>query len=129
MELLSPAGSKESLIAAVENGADAVYVGGKLFSARRFASNFDDQELIWAIDYCHIRGVKIYVTVNILLHQHEIAEALEYIAFLYYHGVDAVIVQDLGLAVLIRRYFPELEVHASTQMFIHNPEAVKLLRS
>ncbi|NLM24610.1 MAG: U32 family peptidase [Firmicutes bacterium] len=128
MELLSPAGSKESLIAAVENGADAVYVGGKLFSARRFASNFDDQELIWAIDYCHIRGVKIYVTVNILLHQHEIAEALEYIAFLYYHGVDAVIVQDLGLAVLIRRYFPELEVHASTQMFIHNPEAVKLLR-
>jgi len=120
MELLAPAGTRESLIAAVENGADAVYLGGKSFNARRFAANFTDQELIEAVNYCHVRGVKVYITVNTLIHEHEIAAALEYILFLFNSGVDAVIVQDLGLAYLVATIFPELQLHASTQMFIHN---------
>lgn len=128
MELLSPAGSKESLIAAVENGADAVYVGGKSFSARKFAANFNDEELLWAIDYCHIRGVKLYVTVNILIHHQELNAALQYINFLYNSGVDAIIVQDLGLAYLVGILFPNFDVHASTQMFIHNPDAIGILK-
>lgn len=114
MELLAPAGTRESLIAAVENGADAVYLGGKSFNARRFAANFTDQELIEAVNYCHVRGVKVYITVNTLIHEHEIAAALEYILFLFNSGVDAVIVQDLGLAYLVATIFPELQLHAST---------------
>lgn len=125
MELLSPVGSKDSLIAAVENGADAVYLGGNLFNARRYAANFTDTDIEWAIDYCHIRGVKVYVTVNILIHQHEIDEVLNYLMKLVNMSVDAVIVQDLGLAHLISQVFPELEMHASTQLFIHNPLAIK----
>lgn len=128
MELLAPAGSKLSLIAAVENGANAVYLGGKAFNARNFASNFDDQTLEWAIDYCHIRGVKLYVTVNILIHEHEINSVLEYVRTLYNQGVDAIIVQDLGLAKLVSECLPELEVHASTQMFIHNAQSIEALK-
>lgn len=117
-ELLSPAGDFESLVYAVNNGADAVYLGGKKFGARKFASNFDNEEMIKAIKYCHLYGVKIYVTVNTLIYDEEIEDALNYLEFLYINGVDAVIMQDLGLITLARKKFPNLEIHASTQM--HN---------
>jgi len=119
MELLSPAGSREALIAAVQNGADAVYFGGSMFNARRFAANFDDHGLISAIDYCHERGVKVNITLNTLLLDKEISQALKYAEFLCRTGADAAIVQDMGLVSLIRKNIPELPLHASTQMGIH----------
>lgn len=97
MELLAPAGSFAALRAAVENGADAVYLGGKMYSARASAANFSSEELQAALDYCHIRGVKVYVSVNTLLRDDELDGALMYLADLYRWGADAVIVQDLGL--------------------------------
>ncbi|MDO9098359.1 MAG: peptidase U32 family protein, partial [Candidatus Methanoperedens sp.] len=127
-ELLAPVGSKEALIAAIDNGADAVYFGGKLFSARQYASNFTKEELEWAIDYAHVRGVKAYVTVNTLIKDSELEEACEYLQFLCNAGADAVIVQDLGVLRLLREQLPELPVHASTQMTIHNVEGVKFLQ-
>ncbi len=127
-ELLAPVGSKEALAAAIENGADAVYFGGKLFSARQYASNFTKEELGWAIDYAHIRGVKAYVTVNTLIKDSELEEARDYLQFICTAGADAVIVQDLGILKLIREQLPELPVHASTQMTIHNVEGVKFLQ-
>ncbi len=120
MELLSPAGSFESLIAAVQNGADAVYFGGAAFNARRLAKNFDSAELERAVDYCRLRGAKVYITLNTLLTDRELGEALNYAAELYRLGVDAVIVQDIGLAGLLHRQLPELTLHASTQMGIHD---------
>ena len=126
-ELLAPVGSEEALIAAVENGADAVYFGGRLFSARQYASNFNREELEWAIDYAHVRGVKAYVTVNTLIKDSELEEAFDYLQFLCNAGADAVIVQDLGILRLLREQLPGLPVHASTQMTIHNAEGVKFL--
>lgn len=126
-ELLAPVGSKEALIAAIENGADAVYFGGTLFSARQYASNFTREELEWAIDYAHIRGVRAYITVNTLVKDSELEEASEYLQFLCNCGADAVIVQDLGIFRLLREELPEFPVHASTQMTIHNVEGVKFL--
>ena len=119
MELLSPAGSREALVAAVQNGADAVYFGGSMFNARRFAANFDEQGLAFAIDYCHERGVKVNITLNTLLLDREMPAALKYAEFLCRTGADAAIVQDMGLAALIRKNIPELPLHASTQMGIH----------
>lgn len=127
-ELLAPAGAWESLVAAVENGADAVYLGGKLYSARESADNFDDHELIKAVEFAHVRGVKIYVTVNTLLADHELAGALKFLHYLQQIGVDAVIVQDAGLIRLARRVIPELPLHASTQMTVHNLPAAQLLK-
>ncbi len=127
-ELLAPAGSKQALIAAVENGADAVYFGGKVFSARQYASNFTREELEWAVDYAHVRGVKAYVTVNTLVKDSELEEASDYLEFLCNAGADAVIVQDLGILRLLREQLPELPVHASTQMTIHNIEGAKFLQ-
>ncbi|VVB94685.1 Peptidase family U32 [uncultured archaeon] len=127
-ELLAPVGSKEALIAAIENGADAVYFGGKLFSARQYASNFTREELEWAIDYAHKRSVKAYVTVNTLVKDSELEEASDYLQFLCNAGADAVIVQDMGILRLVREQMPELPVHASTQMTIHNVEGVKFLQ-
>ena len=127
-ELLAPVGSKESLIAAVENGADAVYFGGTLFSARQYASNFNRDELEWAIDYAHARGVRAYVTVNTLIKDSELDEAADYLQFLCNAGADAVIVQDIGILRLLREQLPQLSVHASTQMTIHNAEGVKFLQ-
>lgn len=127
MELLAPVGSTEALKAAVENGANAVYLGGKMFSARSSANNFSLTELENAVDYAHLREVKIYVAVNILLGNQEISEFLEYVECLAKIGVDAVIVQDLGVLKLIQEYFPALPVHASTQMTVHNLEGVKFL--
>lgn len=127
-ELLAPVGSKESLIAAVENGADAVYFGGTLFSARQYASNFNREELLWAIDHAHARGVRAYVTVNTLIKDAELDEAADYLQFLCNAGADAVIVQDIGILKLLREQLPELPVHASTQMTIHNAAGVKFLQ-
>lgn len=127
-ELLAPVGSKQSLIAAVENGADAVYFGGALFSARQYASNFNREELHWAIDYAHARDVKAYVTVNTLIKDFELEEACDYLHFLCSAGADAVIVQDIGILKLLREQLPALPVHASTQMTIHNTEGVKFLQ-
>ncbi|HPT82285.1 MAG TPA: peptidase U32 family protein [Limnochordia bacterium] len=120
MELLAPAGSFEALRAAVENGADAVYLGGKKFNARAAAANFGPEELQAAFDYCHIRGVRVYVTVNTLLRDDELEEALAYLEDLYRWGADAVIVQDLGLVNRARQALPDLELHGSTQMTLHN---------
>jgi len=127
-ELLAPVGSRESLIAAVENGADAVYFGGTLFSARQYASNFDREELLWAIDYVHARGVRAYVTMNTLIKDAELDEAADYLQFLCNAGADAVIVQDFSVLKLWREHIPDLPVHASTQMTIHNTEGVKFLQ-
>ena len=120
MELLAPAGSFEALRAAVENGADAVYLGGKAYSARASATNFTSLELQRALDYCHIRGVRVHVAVNTLLRNGELGEALQYLTDLYEWGVDAVIMQDLGLARRTRQELPDLELHGSTQMTLHN---------
>ncbi|WP_028828317.1 peptidase U32 family protein [Proteocatella sphenisci] len=120
IELLAPSGSYESLVAAVQNGADAVYLAGMRFGARANASNFDNDEIINAVKYAHERNVKVYVTVNIIVNDDEIADCMEYISFLYNNDVDAVIVQDIGVANLINKYFPEFEIHASTQMSISN---------
>jgi putative protease len=119
-ELLAPAGDWEALRAAVAAGADAVYLGGKNFGARQYASNFDLQKLQEASEFLHLHGKKIYVTVNTLINNAEMGEAVNFLAALYRAGVDAVIVQDLGLIHLARRYFPSLALHASTQMTVHN---------
>lgn len=119
-ELLAPAGSFECLIAAVSAGADAVYVGGKKFGARAFAKNFDMEELCRAVAYCHVHGVKLYVTVNILVEDIEMEEVVQYAADLYRIGVDALIVADVGAIREIRRFVPDLELHASTQASVHN---------
>ena len=124
IELLSPAGNMDSLIAAVQAGCDAVYLGGTLFGARAFAGNFNDDEIIEAIKYCHLYGVKVYVTTNILIYEHEVEKFLKYIEFLHKHNVDAVLIQDLGMLDLVHKTFPNLECHASTQMHIHNLDGV-----
>ena len=124
IELLSPAGNMDSLIAAVQAGCDAVYLGGTLFGARAFAGNFNDDEIIEAIKYCHLYGVKVYVTTNILIYEHEVDKFLRYIEFLHKHNVDAVLIQDLGMLDLVHKTFPNLECHASTQMHIHNLDGV-----
>jgi len=123
-ELLAPAGGMEALVAAVENGADAVYLGARAFSARGYASNFSEEELEKAIDYAHLRGVKIYVTVNTLLKEGEMESALILLSRLREMGTDAIIIQDLGLISLSRKYLPDLPLHASTQMTLHNSKGV-----
>jgi len=127
-ELLAPAGSFDALKAAVENGADAVYLGGREFNARRGADNFDRKQLLEAFDYAHLKGVNIYVTVNILLSDKELKDAAEFIEFLYVSGVDGIIVQDLGLAHFIKSNFKDVELHASTQMTVHNVESAQTLK-
>ncbi len=126
-ELLAPVGSLESLYAAVQNGCDAVYLGGKSFGARAYAQNFDREELRTAFDYAHLYGVRIYITINTLYKDDEISSVLEFVKELYDDGVDGVILQDLGMAQLIHQTFPELELHASTQMTVHNLEGAKYL--
>lgn len=127
VELLAPVGSLEALYAAVQNGANAVYLGGKAFNARHYASNFDDDQMLEAVNYAHLRDVKVYVTVNILLDDSELEEALDYIKFLYEIDVDGIILQDLGLASLVREFFPDLQIHGSTQMTINNLPGAEFL--
>ena len=124
-ELLSPAGSMESLKAAVNGGCDAVYLGGKQFSARQYAGNFDLKELKDACDYCHLRGVKVYVTVNTVYKDEELAGFLTYIRSLYEMGVDALIMQDTGAERLVKAHFPDFPLHASTQMTCNSLADVK----
>lgn len=126
-ELLSPAGDFETLKQAIHNGCDAVYLGGKKFGARKFASNFDNEEMIKAIKYCHLYGVRIYVTVNTVIFDDEVNDFLEYITFLHKSGVDAVIMQDLGMISLVKKMLPNLEIHASTQAHTHNVNQIRLL--
>lgn len=126
-ELLSPAGSMESLYAAVNNGCDAVYLGGKSFSARQYAGNFSLTELENACDYCHLRGVRVYVTVNTLYKEKEIEDLLQYISKLYEMGVDALILQDVGAMSLIKEKFPDFPLHASTQLTANSLDDVNRL--
>lgn len=127
-ELLAPAGDMASLRAAVSAGANAVYLGYAEFSARAKAKNFDKEELMEAINYAHLRGVKIYVTFNILIADFEIKRAMDRVKMLYDIGVDALILQDLGIAWEIRKNFPDFEVHASTQMAVNNFYGAKFLK-
>ena len=128
VELLAPAGNFQCLVAAVQSGADAVYLAGKCFGARSFAGNFDNDELERAVDYCHLRGAKVYVTVNTLVLDGEMEQLGEYLVFLSKIGVDAIIVQDMGVIALANRLVPELPLHASTQMTIHNFQGVEALK-
>lgn len=128
MELLAPAGDWESMLAALAAGADAVYLGGQSFSARQFASNFDLERLEAAANLWHLHRRKIYVTVNTLIKDAELQSALDYLTALYNLGADAVIIQDLGLIALARRYLPKLPLFASTQMTAHNSEGAALLK-
>ena len=120
LELLSPAGSPEAVIAAVQNGADAVYLGLGSFNARRGAKNFTDDEFAEAVRYCHERGCKVYVTLNTLSADREMEEVLRLGRFVSDVGADAALVQDLGVARVLRAACPDLPLHASTQMSIHN---------
>jgi len=123
-ELLAPAGSPEALEAAIAAGADAVYLSGKRFGARKFAANFDEAAMARAIDYAHLRNVSVYVTVNTLIRENELADAALYLLKLYKMGADAVLLQDLGASLLASRIVPKLARHASTQMTIHNRQGV-----
>ncbi len=123
MELLAPAGDKQKLIMAIEYGADAVYLASTRFGLRTFAGNFDLNELKWAVDYAHERNVKVYVTVNIIPHESDLADLPEYIKYLDSINVDAVICADLGVISMVRRIAPDLAVHVSTQANITNSES------
>ena len=128
VELLAPGGSMDAIRAAVNAGANAVYAGGRLFGARAFAPNPENDELLEAIDYCHLHGAKLYLTVNTLLKEYELTQMLpEYLAPIYEHGVDAVLVQDFGVFHFLRETFPDLPLHASTQMTITGADGVRLL--
>ena len=129
IELLAPVGSFDALKAAVQNGANAVYLGGKDFSARASANNFDREELIEAVKYAHIRDVRVFVTTNTLIKQDEIEDFVEYAKFLYDIDVDALIMQDIGVAMLIHELLPDFELHASTPMVAHSLEDVQYLES
>ena len=124
IELLAPAGSWEALEAAVNAGADAVYMGGRAFGARAYASNFDKEEMAKAVYFAHMHRVRLYVTVNTLVDDSELGELADYLLFLNNVGVDGIIVQDLGVIRLARRIVPELPLHASTQMTITNSGGV-----
>ncbi|HHW48894.1 MAG TPA: U32 family peptidase [Clostridiaceae bacterium] len=127
IELLAPAGDWEAFIAAVENGADAVYLGGKLLNARQYAGNFDDDQLKEALSYAHIRDTKIYLAMNTIISDNEMAEGVKFAEKAYLMGIDGIIVQDIGFAALLRKILPDLPVHASTQMTIYNLDGVKAL--
>lgn len=123
-ELLAPAGSYDILVVAINAGADAVYIAGQRYGARAFAQNFTSEELEQAVRYAHLNGASIHVTVNTLFNSSEILEVLKYIQYLYRIGVDAVIVQDIGLIYLINKFIPEMEVHSSTQMTLRDYNSI-----
>ena len=128
IELLSPVGDLECLKAAVQNGANAVYFGAKSFGARAFANNFDDASLNEAINYAKIRNVKTHLTLNTLIKENELNEALNIAKKAYEYGIDAIIVQDLGLASILIKEFPDLDIHASTQLTAHNLESANFFK-
>ena len=126
LELLAPAGSMEAVAAAVQNGADAVYLGYGDFNARRNAKNFSQEEFAAAVSYCHVRGAKVYLTLNTLLTDRELPAAAQVAVHASEMGADAVLVQDMGVVRLLRQVAPDLPVHASTQMTVHNLDGVKM---
>lgn len=126
-ELLTPAGNLEILKGVIESGADAVYVGGSMFGARAYANNFTEEELLEAIDFAHLRGVKVYLTVNTLIKNSEFSKLYDYLLVYYKRGLDAVIVQDLGVVKAIHEYFPSMEIHTSTQMTVTGADGVRFL--
>lgn len=128
-ELLAPAGSMASLKVAINSGADAVYISGYKFGARHYAENFTPDEITMAVEYAHLRNVKVYLTVNTIILEDELDEAIEYLISLYGLGVDGVLMQDTGLVKLTREIIPDLEIHASTQMNIHNLDGLKWAKS
>lgn len=128
VELLSPVGNAQTLKQAIHNGADAVYLAGTAYGARAYADNFKQEELIKTIKYCHLYNVKIYITANTLIYQSEVNNFLDYIKFLHLNKVDAVIMQDIGMINLVKKKFPNLEIHASTQCHNHNEAGIKLLK-
>jgi len=127
-EILAPAGNLATLKAAVNNGADAVYIGGRAFSARKNAVNFTNEEIMEAVAYAHLYGASVYVTVNTLVSDLETEDVYEFIKFLYDAGVDALIIQDLGILKIARECFPDFEIHASTQMTVHNLDGARLMK-
>ncbi|MCI6409952.1 MAG: U32 family peptidase, partial [Lachnospiraceae bacterium] len=129
IELLSPAGDYNSFLAAISCGADAVYLSGDKFGARAYAKNFSKEELIKAIDYAHIFSRKVYLTLNTLLKDEEMGEIYDYLLPLYEAGLDAVIVQDMGVISYIRKVFYDMPVHASTQLTITGIEGIRLLEN
>lgn len=129
IELLSPVGNFECLKSAVQNGANAVYFGASSFGARAFAGNFDDEELNKAINYAKLRNVKTHLTLNTLIKEYEFDDAFDLAKKAYEYGIDAIIVQDLGLALKLIKNFPNIEIHASTQMTTHNLECVLQLQN
>ena len=126
-ELLAPAGNLEIFKGVIESGADAVYVGGSMFGARAYANNFTEEELLEAIDFAHLRGVKVYLTVNTLIKNSELSKLYDYLLVYYKRGLDAVIVQDIGVVKAIHEYFPSLEIHTSTQMTVTGADGVRFL--
>lgn len=126
-ELLAPAGNLEIFKGVIESGADAVYVGGSMFGARAYANNFTEEELLEAIDFAHLRGVKVYLTVNTLIKNSEFSKLYDYLLPYYKRGLDAVIVQDLGVVKAIHEYFPSMEIHTSTQMTVTGADGVRFL--
>ena len=126
-ELLAPAGNLEIFKGVIESGADAVYVGGSMFGARAYANNFTEEELLEAIDFAHLRGVKVYLTVNTLIKNSEFSKLYDYLLVYYKRGLDAVIVQDIGVVKAIHEYFPSLEIHTSTQMTVTGADGVRFL--
>lgn len=126
-ELLAPAGNLEIFKGVIESGADAVYVGGSMFGARAYANNFTEDELLEAIDFAHLRGVKVYLTVNTLIKNSEFSKLYDYLLVYYKRGLDAVIVQDIGVVKAIHEYFPSLEIHTSTQMTVTGADGVRFL--
>ncbi len=127
-ELLSPAGNKESFLSAIHHGANAIYLGGLQFGARSQAQNFTTEEIIELINYAHLYNVKVYVTVNTLIKDNEFDEVIEFIKQLYINNVDAIIIQDIGLSTYLLNIFPDIVLHASTQMNIHSVDQVKFLK-
>lgn len=129
VELLAPAGSREALVAAVESGANAVYLAGNMFGARAYADNFDEEAMREAVRFAHLRNVHVHVTVNTIVDDQEIPALKKYLRFLADAGVDAVLVQDLGVVRIVRETVPELPMHASTQMTVHNLDGVKAMEA
>ncbi len=125
IELLAPAGSPEAVIAAVQHGADAVYMGFGAFNARRHAKNFTDEEFTKAVRYCHVRGCKVYATLNTLVNDREIDAAVNAAKTASESGADGIIIQDMGLIRVLREALPDIPLHASTQMSVHNLAGVE----
>lgn len=127
IEILSPAGDLHTLKCAVDNGADAVYIGGKRFGARKNANNFSIEEIREAVSYAHLSGTKVYIAVNTLIFDNEIEDLFSFLTEIYNAGVDAIIIQDMAVLTIAKKYFPDLKLHASTQMTAHSVDGVNFL--